>query len=55
MHQDSGARYIDQWIESHLLPQIVDRLLSAMAVGESLSATHATLDGRGVPVCEFSQ
>lgn len=55
MHQDSGARYIDQWIESHLLPQIVDRLLSAMAVGEFLSATHATLDGRGVPVCEFSQ
>lgn len=54
MHQDSGARYIDQWIESHLLPPIVDRLLGAMAVGESLSATHATLDGSGVPVCEFS-
>ena len=55
LHQDSGARYIDQWIESHLLPQIVDRRLSAMAVGETLSATHATLDGCGVPVCEFSQ
>ncbi|NVZ22033.1 AAA family ATPase [Pseudomonas costantinii] len=52
---DSGARFIDQWIERHLLPQLVDRLLSAMAVGESLSLVHARLDGNGQVTCEFSQ
>jgi len=55
LHHDSGARYIDHWIESHLLPPIVDRLLSAMAIGECVSMTHVALDGNGVPVCEFSQ
>ena len=54
-HSDSGARYIDQWIETHLMPQMVDRLLEAMAVGESLSRAHADLDHRGQPICEFSQ
>ncbi len=54
-HSDSGARYIDQWIEIHLLPQVVDRLLDAMANGESLSRVHASLDGNGEPICEFSQ
>ena len=53
-HGDSGARYIDQWIERELLPQMVDRLLSAMAMGESLSLAHARLDGNGQPTCEFS-
>ena len=53
-HSDSGARYIDHWIEIHLLPQIVDRLLGAMAMGESLSLVHASLDGDGQPICEFS-
>ncbi|MGR3889898.1 AAA family ATPase [Pseudomonas sp. 1152_12] len=53
-HSDSGARYIDQWIERYLLPQMVDRLLSAMALGESLSLAHAQLDGNGQPMCEFS-
>ncbi|MGB3125295.1 MAG: AAA family ATPase [Pseudomonas sp.] len=53
-HDDSGARYIDQWIERHLLPQMVDRLLSAMASGESLSLAHAGLDSNGQPICEFT-
>lgn len=55
IHGDSGARYIDQWIELHLLPQVVDRLLAAMAQGESLDHVHAYLAGSGYPVCEFSQ
>ncbi len=54
-HSDSGARYIDHWIEACLLPQIVDRLLGAMAVGESLSRAYAGLDGNGQPACEISQ
>ncbi|OCW21695.1 type VI secretion system ATPase TssH [Pseudomonas aylmerensis] len=54
-HGDSGARYIDQWIEIHLLPQVVDRLLEAMASGEPLSRVHAGLGSRGEPSCEFSQ
>jgi type VI secretion system protein VasG len=54
-HSDSGARYIDQWIEIHLLPQMVDRLLAAMATGEPLSRAHAGLDADGLPICEFSQ
>ena len=54
-HSDSGARYIDQWIETHLLAQLADRLLDAMASGESLSQVHAGLDGNGDPTCEFSQ
>ncbi|MFL1490752.1 AAA family ATPase [Pseudomonas antarctica] len=53
-HGDSGARYIDQWIERYLLPQMVDRLLSAMALGELLSLAHAQLNGNGQPMCEFS-
>lgn len=55
IHGDSGARYIDQWLELHLLPQVVDRLLEAMAQGESLDHVHAYLAGSGYPVCEFSQ
>ncbi|WP_460135724.1 AAA family ATPase [Pseudomonas sp. S1_E04] len=53
-HSDSGARYIDQWIETHLLPQMTDRLLAAMSMGESLSQAHASLDAHGQPMCEFS-
>lgn len=53
-HGDSGARYIDQWIERELLPQMVDRLLSATAMGETLSLAHARLDGNGQPTCEFN-
>ncbi|ARB31726.1 AAA family ATPase [Pseudomonas tolaasii] len=53
-HGDSGARYIDQWIERHLLPQMVDQVLAAMATGESLSQAHACLDGSDHPICEFS-
>ena len=49
---DSGARYMDQWIETCVLPQIVDRVLEAMAVGETLAYVHASLDSDGQPVCE---
>ncbi|SFI16560.1 MULTISPECIES: AAA family ATPase [unclassified Pseudomonas] len=54
-HDDSGARYVDQWIELHLLPQVVDRRLQAMARGEPVSQVHARLAANGVPTCEFSQ
>lgn len=53
-HGDSGARYIDQWIERYLLPPMVDRLLCATSMGESLSLVHARLDGNGQPTCEFN-
>lgn len=49
---ESGARLIDQLMDAHLLPQIADRLLQAMATGESVRHVHATLDGTR-PVCEF--
>ena len=55
VHSDSGARYIDQWIETCLLPQVVDLLLAAMAIGERLSRVHASLDADGQPICERSQ
>ena len=32
----------------------LDRLLDAMAAGESLQQVHATLDGEGALVCEFA-
>lgn len=53
-HSDSGARLIDHLIDQHLQPLVVDRLLAAMASGESLQRVHATLDGEGTVVCEFA-
>jgi type VI secretion system protein VasG len=53
-HSESGARFVDQWIEANLLPQVVDRLLEAMAAGKSLEFAHARLDPNGTVVCEFS-
>ena len=53
-HSDSGARLIDHLIDQHLQPQVVDRLLDAMAGGETLQRVHATLDGNGAVVCEFA-
>ncbi|MFG3693951.1 type VI secretion system ATPase TssH [Stutzerimonas stutzeri] len=53
-HGDSGARLIDHLIDQHLQPQVVDRLLDAMAGGETLQRVHATLDGNGAVVCEFA-
>ncbi|PRA23042.1 type VI secretion system ATPase TssH [Pseudomonas poae] len=52
---DSGARYLDQWIDTHLLPQLVDRLLAATAAGETLVRVHVDLGADGRPVCECSQ
>lgn len=53
-HSDSGARLIDHLIDQHLQPQVVDRLLGAMAGGKTLQRVHATLDGNGAVVCEFA-
>lgn len=51
---DSGARLIDHLLDQHLQPLVVDRLLSAMAGGEPLQQVHATLDGEGALICEFT-
>lgn len=51
---DSGARLIDQLLDQHLLPQIADRLLQAMAMGETLNRVHATLEGGAAVTCEFA-
>ncbi|WP_028241174.1 type VI secretion system ATPase TssH [Stutzerimonas azotifigens] len=53
-HSDSGARLIDQLIDRTLQPQVVDRILAAMAGGEELQRVHATLDSAGAVVCEFA-
>ncbi|MFJ7316398.1 type VI secretion system ATPase TssH [Pseudomonas sp. NPDC098747] len=51
---DSGARLIDHLLDLHVLPLVADRLLDAMATGESLKRVHATLDGNAGVVCEFA-
>ncbi|KPX48467.1 ClpB protein [Pseudomonas syringae pv. helianthi] len=50
---DSGARLIDQLLESRLTPLIADRLLSTMNSGDPVCRVHATLGGSGAIVCEF--
>ena len=50
---DSGARLIDHLIDLHLLPLIADRLLEAMAAGQTLTQVHATLTENSV-ACEFT-
>jgi len=50
---ESGARLIDHLIELHVMPLIADRLLAAMAEGQTLSHVHATLHENTV-ACEFS-
>ena len=52
-HNDSGARLIDHLIDLHLQPLVVDRLLDAMAQGETLQRIHATCDEEGALTCEF--
>lgn len=51
---DSGARLIDHLLDLHVLPLVADRLLDAMAIGESLKRVHATLDGNARVMCEFA-
>ncbi|VVP52644.1 type VI secretion system ATPase TssH [Pseudomonas fluorescens] len=51
---DSGARLIDHLLDLHVLPLVADRLLDAMATGESLKRVHATLDGDASVICEFA-
>lgn len=51
---DSGARLIDHLLEAHLMPRVADRLLQAMASGESLAQVYATVDADGGVVCEFA-
>ncbi|UVE17752.1 type VI secretion system ATPase TssH [Pseudomonas sp. LS44] len=52
-HADSGARLVDQLLDQHLQPLVVDRLLAAMADGTRLQRVHAGLDSDGGLVCEF--
>jgi type VI secretion system protein VasG len=54
VQSDSGARLIDYLLDSHVLPLIADRLLHAMAAGETLKYAHATLGTHGAVICEFS-
>ncbi|WP_053164439.1 type VI secretion system ATPase TssH [Pseudomonas sp. P1.8] len=51
---DSGARLTDHLLDLHVLPLVADRLLDAMACGESLKRVHATLDGGASVICEFA-
>ncbi|WP_411392597.1 type VI secretion system ATPase TssH [Pseudomonas sp. MPB23] len=51
---DSGARLIDHLLDLHVLPLVADRLLDAMATGESLKRVHATLDDNASVTCEFT-
>ncbi|MPR04679.1 type VI secretion system ATPase TssH [Pseudomonas sp. MAFF 212408] len=51
---DSGARLIDHLLDLHVLPLVADRLLDAMATGESLKRVHATLDADASVTCEFA-
>jgi type VI secretion system protein VasG len=51
---DSGARLIDHLLDLHVLPLVADRLLDAMAAGESLKRVHATLAGDASVTCEFA-
>lgn len=54
VQSDSGARLIDHLLDLHVLPLVVDRMLDAMASGESLKHVHATLDGNACVTCEFA-
>ncbi|MPQ71082.1 MULTISPECIES: type VI secretion system ATPase TssH [unclassified Pseudomonas] len=54
IHSDSGARLIDHLIDRSLQPQIVDRILAALAQGNALKGVHATVDHQGAVVCEFA-
>ena len=51
---DSGARLIDHLLDLHVLPLVADRLLDAMATGESLKRVYATLDDNASVLCEFT-
>jgi len=53
-HSDAGARLIDQLIDQHLQPLVVDRLLDAMASGEHLQRVHASLGCESNVTCEFA-
>ncbi len=50
----SGARLIDALVDQHLQPQIVDRLLAAMAGGQPIQQVHASVDAQGAVACEFA-
>ena len=51
-HGDSGARLIDQLLDRHLQPLVVDRLLEALATGTPLQQVHIGLDLEGGLTCE---
>ncbi|GAB7527971.1 type VI secretion system ATPase TssH [Pseudomonas sp. 3A(2025)] len=49
-----GARFIDHLLDNQLMPQLVDRLLDAMATGESFDTVHVSLDDQARVVCGFA-
>lgn len=49
-----GARFIDHLLDSQLMPQLVDRLLDAMAGGEQPGTVHVSLDDQARVVCGFA-
>ena len=51
---DMGARLVDQLIDRHLQPQVVDRLLEAMATGTALRQMQASVTDEGRVVCDFA-
>ena len=51
---DSGARLIDHLLDQHLQPQVVDRLLVAIAGGQPVHQVHASIDSQGAVACEFA-
>ena len=51
-HGDSGARLIDQMIDRHLQPLVVDHLLEALATATPLRQVRIDVDGDGGLTCE---
>ncbi|WP_434675652.1 type VI secretion system ATPase TssH [Pseudomonas sp. D3-10] len=51
---ESGARFIDQLLDLHLMPGLADGLLAAMADGEKPQKVRAILNGQATIACEFT-
>jgi len=52
-HRDSGARFIDELLDTDVLPKVAERLLEARTTRTRLQRVHATLDACDV-ICEFA-
>lgn len=49
---DSGARLIDDLLDAHVLPLVADRILDALACGQTLTSVHITLDAQSRVLCD---